>query len=81
MLVLLKRGVNEASAQDVATRLRMFGLAVHRTDHGGQIRLGAVGEPGGVDWDLVRTWAMVESATPLPVFDTGFPVVGFSCAV
>ncbi|HKQ56803.1 MAG TPA: 3-deoxy-7-phosphoheptulonate synthase [Candidatus Eisenbacteria bacterium] len=66
MLVLLKRGVNEASAQDVATRLRMFGLAVHRTEHGGQIRLGAVGEPGGVDWDLVRTWATVESATPLP---------------
>jgi 3-deoxy-7-phosphoheptulonate synthase len=66
VLVLLKRGVNEASAQDVATRLRMFGLAVHRTEHGGQIRLGAVGEPGGVDWDLVRTWATVESATPLP---------------
>ena len=67
MLVRLKRGSTEASANDVATRLRMFGLAVHRTDHAGQVRLGAVGEPGGVDWDLVRSWPAVEAVEPLAV--------------
>ena len=29
---------------DVAVRLRMLGLAVHRTDHDGSVRLGAVGD-------------------------------------
>ena len=45
MLVLLDRGVTETAASDIATRLRMFGLSVHRTDHGGQIRLGAQVQP------------------------------------
>jgi 3-deoxy-7-phosphoheptulonate synthase len=67
MLVLLKRGVSETAAGDIATRLRMFGLSVHRTDHGGQARLGAVGEGGGVDWDQVRGWVGVESVEQIPV--------------
>src|SRR5437763_1293986 len=41
MLVLLQRGVSETVASEIATRLRMFGLSVHRTDHEGQVRLGA----------------------------------------
>ena len=65
MLVLLKRGVSEAVASDIATRLRMFGLSVHRTDHQGQVRIGAVGE-GGVDWDQARAWTGVESIEKLP---------------
>ena len=56
MLVLLKSGVSEAAAGEVATRLRMFGLAVHRTDADGQIRLGAVGDGVPVSWDEVRGW-------------------------
>ena len=32
MLVLLDRGVSESVAGEIATRLRMFGLSVHRTD-------------------------------------------------
>jgi 3-deoxy-7-phosphoheptulonate synthase len=67
MLVLLKHGVSEAVVSDIATRLRMFGLSVHRTDHDGQARLGAVGEGGGVDWELVRGWTGVESAEKIPV--------------
>ena len=66
MLVLLERGVSEAVAADVATRLRMFGLAVHRTDHEGQVRLGAVGE-GAVDWAAVAGWPGVASVAKLPV--------------
>ncbi len=65
MLVLLNRGTPEPGVQDVVTRLRMAGLVVHRTEHEGQVRLAAVGEPGAVDWAEVRTWPGVESATKL----------------
>ena len=67
MLVVLKRGVSEAATRDIATRLQMFGLAVHRTDHAGQVRLGAVGEPGGVDWTRISQWPDVESVAAIPV--------------
>jgi 3-deoxy-7-phosphoheptulonate synthase len=67
MLVLLERGVSEAAAGEIATRLRMFGLSVHRTDHAGQVRLGAVGEPGGVDWGLIRGWKGVALVEEIPV--------------
>ena len=67
MLVLLERGVSESVAGDIATRLRMFGLAVHRTDHEGQVRLGAVGDPGGVDWTAIGAWPGVASVARLPV--------------
>jgi 3-deoxy-7-phosphoheptulonate synthase len=45
----------------------MFGLAVHRTEHEGQVRLGAVGDGGPVDWDQVRGWPGVEVVRPIPV--------------
>ena len=67
MLVLLKSGVNEASAGEVATRLRMLGLAVHRTEVNGQIRLGAVGDGVPVSWDEVRSWPEIEGVRPIPV--------------
>uniref|UniRef100_A0A832I1B6 3-deoxy-7-phosphoheptulonate synthase n=1 Tax=Eiseniibacteriota bacterium TaxID=2212470 RepID=A0A832I1B6_UNCEI len=66
MLVLLKRGAGEAEAADVASRLRMFGLAVHRTEHDGQVRLAALGEVGAVDWESVRGWPAVASAARIP---------------
>ncbi|MGH7730062.1 MAG: 3-deoxy-7-phosphoheptulonate synthase [Candidatus Eiseniibacteriota bacterium] len=66
MLVLLERGVSETMVGDIATRLRMFGLAVHRTDHDGRVRLGAVGDPGGVDWSAVAQWPGVASVAKLP---------------
>ncbi|MCC6348977.1 MAG: 3-deoxy-7-phosphoheptulonate synthase [Candidatus Eisenbacteria bacterium] len=66
MLVLLKPGTPEAAASDVMTRLRMAGLAVHRTDHDGRIRVAAVGDTGAVDWTEVATWPGVESTHKLP---------------
>jgi len=60
MLVVLKPQVPEREANDVATRLRMFGVAVHRTDHEGRVRLCAVGDGVPVDWDAVRTWPSVD---------------------
>jgi 3-deoxy-7-phosphoheptulonate synthase len=67
MLVLLQRGVTETAAGDIAARLRMLGLAVHRTDHAGRIRLGAVGDGSPVGWDQVRAWPGVEAVQPIPV--------------
>jgi 3-deoxy-7-phosphoheptulonate synthase len=67
MLVLLKKGAGEAQASDVTSRLRMAGFSVHRTDHEGQVRIGAVGDGAGIDWDQVRSWPGVESVAKLPV--------------
>jgi 3-deoxy-7-phosphoheptulonate synthase len=65
MLVVLKPATAEATAADVSTRLRMAGLAVHRTEHDGRVRIAAVGEPGAVDWKEVAGWPGVESVAKL----------------
>jgi len=67
MLILLQRDAPESLANDIAGRLRLFGLSVHRTHHEHQVRLAAVGELNGVDWDAVRAWPGVASATKIPV--------------
>ena len=65
MLVVLKPATPEATAVDVATRLRMAGLAVHRTEYDGRIRIAAVGDPSAMDWQQVEGWAGVESVSKL----------------
>jgi 3-deoxy-7-phosphoheptulonate synthase len=65
MLVILKPGTPEAGAAGVITRLRMAGLAVHRTEHDGRIRVAAVGDTSAVDWKEVAGWPDVESVSPL----------------
>ncbi len=65
MLVILKPATPEAIASDVAARLRMAGLAVHRTEHDGRVRIAAVGEPGAIDWKQVEGWSGVESVSKL----------------
>jgi 3-deoxy-7-phosphoheptulonate synthase len=67
MLLRIRRGTSEPAAGEVATRLRLTGLAVHRTDHDGQVRLAAVGDSAAADWDAVRRWPAVESVEPIPV--------------
>src|SRR5687768_13193186 len=67
VLVLLAKGLPEAAAGDIATRLKMLGLAVHRADHEGSVRLGAVGDGVPVDWEAVRTWPGVDQVLPIPV--------------
>jgi 3-deoxy-7-phosphoheptulonate synthase len=67
MLIVLKPGTPESAASDVVSRLRMLGLAVHRNDHAGQVRLCAVGEGGGADLDTVRGWEPVERAEKIKV--------------
>jgi 3-deoxy-7-phosphoheptulonate synthase len=65
MLVVLKPGTPESAAAGVLTRLRMAGLAVHRTEHDGRVRIAAVGEPGAMDWAEVAKWPAVESVSKL----------------
>jgi 3-deoxy-7-phosphoheptulonate synthase len=43
----------------------MAGLAVHRTEHDGRVRIAAVGDTSAVDWKQVERWAGVESASRL----------------
>ena len=63
---MLEPKIAEAVAQEIATRLRLFGLSVHRAEHQGQIRLGAVGDSAGVDWKAVRGWSGVADVSPFP---------------
>ena len=65
MLVLLKPGTPEPLANDVMTRLRMAGLAVHRTDYDGRARIAAVGDTSALDWAQVSSWPGVESTQKL----------------
>ncbi len=67
MLLLLRPGTSEPATSDIAARLRMAGLSVHRTEHEGQTRLAAVGEIGAVNWDEVRRWPGVEDIRKIPV--------------
>jgi 3-deoxy-7-phosphoheptulonate synthase len=67
MLILLRKGIPEGQANDIAGRLRMFGLSVHRTEHEGQVRIGAVGDGVPVDWDRVRGWEGVDALEKIRV--------------
>jgi 3-deoxy-7-phosphoheptulonate synthase len=61
MLILLKGGTPETTVADIAARLRMMGLAVHRTDHESRVRLAAMGDGAAADLEPVRGWPGVES--------------------
>ena len=65
MLVVLNPQTPEAVVADVAARLRMAGLAVHRTEHDGRVRFAALGEAGAIDWKQVEGWPGVESVSRL----------------
>lgn len=65
MLVVLRPSTPEATAAEVAARLRLAGLAVHRTEHDGRVRLAAMGDAAAMDWEAVGQWPAVESVTRL----------------
>src|SRR6185503_5126484 len=67
MLVLLKLGLAETAVDDLASWLRMAGLAVHRTEEGGRVRIAALGDSGLVDWEIVRKFPAVESVSKIAV--------------
>ena len=65
MLIVLKPQTPEAVVAEVGARLRMAGLAVHRTEHDGRVRFAAVGESGAIDPKQVEGWPGVESVAEL----------------
>ena len=67
MVVVMAPGVDEAQVEEVATRLRLMGLAVHRTDSRGRITLGAVGDLGALDVDDVRHLPGVQDVVRISV--------------
>jgi 3-deoxy-7-phosphoheptulonate synthase len=66
VLILLDPGASESLAGDIAARLRLHGLAVHRTEYEGRVRLVAVGELCRVDRAAVRGWAGVAEISSIP---------------
>jgi 3-deoxy-7-phosphoheptulonate synthase len=67
MVVVMAPGVDEARIEEVATRLRLMGLAVHRTDSRGRVTLGAVGDLGALDVDDVRHLPGVQDVVRISV--------------
>jgi 3-deoxy-7-phosphoheptulonate synthase len=67
VLLLLQKGLPEPAVGDLISWLRMTGVTVHRTDHDGQVRLAALGEPGLVDWEVVRKIPGVACAQKIAV--------------
>ncbi len=67
MLIRVRRDTSETAVSEVTERLRLAGLAVHRTDHDGQVRLAAVGDDTALDWNEVRRWPAAESVESVPV--------------
>ncbi len=67
MVVVMAPGVDEAQVEEVATRLRLMGLQVHRTDSRGRITLGAVGDLGALDVDDVRHLPGVQDVVRISV--------------
>ncbi|MBI1799752.1 MAG: 3-deoxy-7-phosphoheptulonate synthase [Candidatus Eisenbacteria bacterium] len=67
MLILLRAGTPESAVADVTSRLRMLGLAVHRTDHENRVRIAAIGDGSPLDPDTLRQWPGVESVEKIPV--------------
>jgi len=67
MVVVMAPGVDEAQVEEVATRLRLMGLAVHRTDSRGRITLGAVGDLGALEVDDVRHLPGVQDVVRISV--------------
>ena len=67
MLVLLRSGLAENAVADLTSWLRMAGLAVHRTEQDGRVRIAALGDSGLVDWEIVKKFPVVESVSKIAV--------------
>ena len=67
MVVVMVPGVDEAQIEEVASRLRLMGLAVHRSDERGRIVLGAVGDLGSLDVEDVRHLPGVQDVVRISV--------------
>jgi 3-deoxy-7-phosphoheptulonate synthase len=67
MVVVMSKGADEAQIEEVASRLRLMGLAVHRSDGRDRIILGAVGDLGALDVEDVRHLPGVQDVVRISV--------------
>src|SRR5258706_2040095 len=67
MVVVMSPGADEAQIEEVASRLRLMGLAVHRSDGRERIILGAVGDLGALDVEDVRHLPGVQDVVRISV--------------
>jgi 3-deoxy-7-phosphoheptulonate synthase len=67
MVVVMAPGANEAQIEEVSARLRLMGLAVHRSDGKERVILGAVGDLGALDVEDVRHLPGVQEVVRISV--------------
>ena len=67
MVVVMVPGATPEQIEEVASRLRLMGLAVHRSDERGRIVLGAVGDLGSLDVEDVRHLPGVQDVVRISV--------------
>lgn len=67
MVVVMAPGASAEQIEEVASRLRLMGLAVHRSDERGRIVLGAVGDLGSLDVEDVRHLPGVQDVVRISV--------------
>ena len=67
MVVVMAPAASAEQIEEVASRLRLMGLAVHRSDERGRIVLGAVGDLGSLDVEDVRHLPGVQDVVRISV--------------
>jgi len=67
MVVVMGPGADEAQIEEVASRLRLMGLSVHRSDGKDRIILGAVGDLGALDVEDIRHLPGVQDVVRISV--------------
>jgi 3-deoxy-7-phosphoheptulonate synthase len=67
MVVVMVPGATAEQIEEIASRLRLMGLAVHRSDERGRIVLGAVGDLGSLDVEDVRHLPGVQDVVRISV--------------
>jgi len=67
MIVVMAPGAGEDQIKEVTSRLELMGLSVHRSSGEERTVLGAVGDPGGVDFEDIRRLPGVRDVVKITV--------------
>ncbi len=67
MVVVMAPGADESQIEEIASRLRLMGLAVHRADGRGRVVLGAIGDLGALDVEDIRHLPGVQDVVRISV--------------
>ncbi|MGH7726706.1 MAG: 3-deoxy-7-phosphoheptulonate synthase [Candidatus Eiseniibacteriota bacterium] len=67
MVVVMAPGADESQIEEIASRLRLMGLSVHRSDGRGRVVLGAIGDLGALDVEDIRHLPGVQDVVRISV--------------